>query len=425
MNKVHFLKRRSFFAALVVIIFLLSIASSYVKGSFLVGEQVCANLFRTEPQQDDSLPPEPHTPSEAQDALLPRIVTMPEVDEDLMQSLTCQEGLPLLPTEPVTEGPGETASHFRVSPSGEQLAHYVFLSEEDSKVALHNLVTGERRLLEDHEEFLLSWLNETHLFLLHRDSSSSSQPYLLDTTTGDTTDFSVRWQYDAPEAARFAGPLYTGWQAAEVLDVSKERICSAVRLRQLHTVQASDGTLLLQRDELLEQGGGLVRKEYPDLLTSNEIAALRSAAQEVQLLHTDWNEAPTYQTSWPYTLVLRGLPRSPHNLLVRVNSESLWAGLEPVPNQRRIYREDRQWWADDHPDFLVAPNLCPGTQNDGYRYVLYRKPADDSSPHPLGIIPYPIGQGSEIVWSPDEEFIYINQEAFGRHSVSRVRLPPN
>lgn len=397
----------------------------YYNGLMLadVSNPICDDLFRHEGGADSSLYA-PHTPPEAQGALLPRTDPTPEPGQRVPTELVCTEGLPVLASQTIVEGPGVGATHFSLAPSGQRMALYVAEGNDaegnyQAHVELVELESGTTRRLTDEDHFVLSWLDDRRLFML---PDGERPPYLRDVESGRTTPFEVRWEFNELDEARFVGDLYTGWQASDALEVEPRQLCAASRQGLFHPVAAGDGTLLLTRDELLARGAEVLRSAHEGLLTRDGIDALLAQAGTVYLLRTDWRAAPLRGWEWPYTLVLTDLPRAPHNLLIRVSSPRFWEERELLSNQVGIAGHFQHGVAA-HPLFFVAPNPCPGSEEAGYRYVLYRKHNPGGAPSPVGILPYPEATNTEMVWSPDQRYIYIQQHAFGRHSVSRVPLP--
>jgi hypothetical protein len=316
---------------------------------------------------------------------------------------------------------------FQLSPNGEQIAIFPFTGD---KLTLIDLTTGVDKTLKT-PGMPFFWSDETHLFILG--DSDKQQPWrALDIVTEQTVRFVERWEYNSPKLGLFSFQLYTGWQAASALQVSNDTICNAVRSGKLHPITAADGSLLLERDELLEHGTEIVRGEYDDeLLSSEEIANLLDKADSVVSVNRVWFSTPLepgydYGT-WQRMLIVTGLPESPHDAIIYVGSEEHWLNYPTTVNQERI-AGGRLQRSDTHPDFFVSADLCVQSDSDK-NYILYRKSSDGKSLAPVGSIPfteyprYSESGRSEMVWSPDRQSIYIDEWSKGQYHIFQLILP--
>jgi hypothetical protein len=321
--------------------------------------------------------------------------------------------------ELIEEAPGTAGSSALLSPSGRLIA-LAATHGDGSYIDILDLETGARWQASNQAHLLLHWVSETTLVLVE-DLQLRSRIFQLDVQTGNRTYLEAYWEYPGPAPEVLVGPLYTGWQAASILEVGQEAICRAVYEGQFRTVLAADGTSLLMRDHLLQYGSEVVRHEHSTVLSSQDIIEMKNSAQDVRAVRSRWRDAPIQQVDWSYALIMEGLPRRPREVIVTVTDERTLDDIPFIENQLEIYSSGRPRWLDAHPEFFVAPNPCDAVE--GYQYVLYRKGGETSDTVPVGILPYPVELLTRAVWSPEWQYIYIIQSAFGRYSVSRVRLP--
>jgi hypothetical protein len=394
----------------------------------------CPDLFRLDvtPDADDSIPPDKHVPAEARPVMTPSPTWTPQAPP-----AACARGLPVLPTEVVLEQANTWISDFSLSPSGLQMA----LATEDGIYAL-DLRSGTRRQVapaaKDAWYYLRFWAGEDWLFIdqYKNAAGGKGRTFRLDIRSGRQTDYDERWQFDRVGEEQFDQRFYTGWQAAEALDVSAEQVCQAVRKGWLSTVLAADGSWLLPRETLLDKGANVVRVAYPQMLPSTDATALRQPTSDVRAIFADTRAAPPNTHGfwyWPYVLVLTGRSSSPQNVLLYVNTPEQWAGSAVVPNEVQLWVGMSEKRADAHPDFAVALDPCPNADAEDQRYVLYRKGHAGGSAVPIGYLPYaawddlrspsPQRRFSWMVWSPDRAYIYLWRESVSEYSISRVRLP--
>lgn len=388
-------------------------------------DPLCVDLFRRETPPGDSIPGDPHTPPEAE-ATSPLYVT-PQPMATPPPEVDCRRALVAMPVELVAGVPGNLRSFFRLSPSGRYIAIQQYTED---RLTVLDQITGELRDFTA-PGVAFFWTDDLHLFMYDSASDSDRGWYSINTKTGDITTFESRWEYDKPDLSRFSRELYTGWQAASALQVRGEVICKAVREGVLHPISAADGSLLLHRDELLERGVDLVRGEYSDLISSQEVTRLRESASDAVVVARFWRDAPLeygYENkTWQRLLILTGLPEEPRNLLVHVASDVHWVDYPLIPNQERIAGGAVRA-RDLHSDYFVSTDLCASGTDEVF--VLFAKHGDGETLTALGSIPYEDylmynqqGNRSEMVWSPDGGFIYIDKWLSGQYSIYRLQLP--
>lgn len=416
----------------------LASCESGLHGQAYLSDPACGPLFPTGTPQDDSMPPDPHVPVEALSSEPTPYLWATPVPASIVAP-DCIEGLPLLAVEPVEEGPGGYVS-FLLSPYDSQLVY-----DTTDGMRLLDLQTGRARLLPNSEGSPVAWLSESLLLI-----SSWAARYdlhvghtvdvlcLYDLHSARRTPLDVRWEHTGLDAGKFVGAFYTGWQAAGLLKVSENAVCEAVRDARLHTLSSNDGSLLLPRDELLAEGIDIVDSWYSVfLLSPTEIGDLCGKAEAVYALAratsgspytgsywSGWSAAgANLPSDWSHSLVLTGLPGTPHNIAVQVDSEELWAAYPPIPSQTRMFPLSAEPHAlDNNPDYFLRRDACFDVHASGYGYVLYRRGTDGLPATPLGVVPFPYSSAASMVWSPDGNSIYIAQSAFGRQSISRLRL---
>lgn len=378
-----------------------------------LADSTCDRLFLVEEPIDDSLPPAPHIPPEAQ--ITPSPSSAFESRRPVPTVLPCPDSLDILPPQEVVAGSLPDTSHFLLAPSGQQMAIWA-----GGSVSILSLATGTRREtgLSDVPRF---WLDDRTLVLSHY-VNRQPKVYAFHLETGQRTTFEIRWEYNDVPPADLPGRYYTGWQAIERLEMSKRTLCDAVRDGRLQTLAAADGSLLLQRENLIEHGGELIREAHPQLLSYDEIARLRETAGHVTSVVSVPLESPIRHAYWPRILVLTGLPAEPHNLVVYAASESHWNGLPLVPNQLDIDDSGSPLWTDTGSEFFVSRETCPGRGDEAYPYVLYRRQGN-SVAKAVGILPYRPDYWASLVWSPDGRTIYLKQPVDGRWSIARLALP--
>ena len=404
-----------------VLFLLLFFASCRVVRDYgMMKSQICQGLFRTvpTPSSNDSYPPDRYIPPEAQNAIGHRYFSDLETALVEQYSLTCQPDLEVLSSETVEEGP---ASHFGtmlLSPSGRLIAMAICCGE-DSRIEILDLATHSRQKISGAYAYLAFWSSETELFTSDIDDEATKLTH-LDIVTGENVPYTVLWHYDGPDPERMAGEFYTGWQAAEVLEVSNEAICRAANTRNLSTVLASDGSALITRDKLLEVGPQLVRDEYSSLISREMVVEMKNLSKSVHGGRSRWRNSPVQQVDWGYALIFDDLSGPHQRTIVFTSDETLLTGIPLVESSVRIYHHGWKESLDASANFFVAPNLC---QIEGtYQSVLYRRGRNDSPPVALGILPYPHSDAASADWSSDNKYIYIQQFAFGRYSISRVDL---
>jgi hypothetical protein len=392
-------------------------------GSLIGGQNdypPCAGLFPRETPHSPDIPGDPHTPPEAQATLQAYVTLQPTATP--WPNVDCRQASIQLPMQPVKGVPSDLEAFLSVSPSGR---YVTIMQYTEDKLIVLDQVTGIRRdfTAPGVQKF---WTDDSRLFI-HDD-----QWYSIDTETGQTLYFESRWEYDQPDQSRFTRDVYTGWQAASALQVKDEVVCDAVREGVLHPIPASDGSLLLRRGELLEHGTGIVRDEYSELIPSQEVSRLRENADNAVVVERYWIDAPLeygYESkTWQQLLILTGLAEEPHNLIVHVASEIHWTGYPLVPNEERIAGGAIRG-RDLHSGYLVSTELC-ATGTDKV-FVLFAKDDDGETLTALGSISYEDyqmynqeGNRSEMVWSPDGGFIYIDRWLDGQYTVYRLQLPP-
>jgi len=400
------------------IIYIVGIIGCGILGSAPMNDPSCADLFRREASSDDSIPGDLHTPPEAQSTLSAYVTVQPTATP--CPNVDCQQASTQLLMEPVEGVPSDLKAFFSVSPSG----RYIVVQQytEDRLIVLDQ-AAGERRDF-NAPGVVSFWTDDSHLFIY------DDQWYSINTETGRTTVFEPRWEYNQPDLSRFTRDVYTGWQAAFALQVKDEAICDAVRAGVLHPMPASDGSLVLRRGELLEHGAEIVQGEYRELISSQEVIQLRESADNLVVVERYWVDAPLeygYENkTWQKLLILTGLPKKPQNLIIHVASKIHWTGYPSIPNEERIAGGAIRG-TDLHPDYLVSTELCDaGTDKV---YVLFAKGDDGETLTALGSIPYkdyPMynqeGNRSEMVWSPDGGFIYIDEWLDGEYSIYRLHL---
>ena len=388
----------------------------------LLQTNTCQALFPSYPLGDDSAGPRRRIPPEADSQPIPTPrPTPPPPPQATRYDLACEAGLPLLPVETLEEAPGRLVLSL-LSPSGRQLA-----ITTEAGVGVLDLATRERRAYTASIDWPLYWTDERSLFLTTRHGGDlPGGPYRLDAPTRKTTPFEERWELNAINPALFPTPLVSAWHVTDRLRVGEGEVCRAALDGRLRTAPASDGSLLLQREDVLAHGVELMREHYGVFLTADEIGALRVGAQG-GLVTTRlsspvgyWPDSGYMQDPWRRGLILADRPTTPRNVIVYLASEAHWQGYPVLAEPQSIYVNDRWPWDDRHPRFLVGYSPCP-TGQGGYRWVLYRKPTDGRRPDPVGVIPYP-EQGWGLVWSPDGEYLYFDQTSGGRYSLSRLRL---
>jgi hypothetical protein len=388
-------------------------------------DRACAGLFQCETPLVDSGFCSPHVPPEAV-ATSPLYVT-PQPTATPLPEVDCLRASGELPVERVDHVPESLKAFFQLSPTGRYIAIQQYT--EDRLIVLDQ-ETGE------HREFTASgvpffWTDETHLFMSDSTSQSGSSWYSINTDSGEITSFESRWEYEGPELARLTRELYTGWQAAWALQVPNEVVCNAVLNDTLHAEASQDGSLLLHRGELLERGVEIVRDEYNELISPQQIARLRESAGNAVVIERFWIDAPLergYENrTWRRLLILFGLPEEPWNLIVHVASESHWADYPLIPNQHRIAGRAIR---NENPlsDYFVSSDLC--TSDAGESFVLFESNTDNGVLTALGRIPYQEymmynqdGNWSQMVWSPTADSIYIDEWLNGQYRIYRLKLP--
>ena len=358
------------------------------------------------------MPASPHIPHEAQITPSPESV---QVSEPVAVKLQCPNNLENLSLETIVKDSFQYTSDFLLSPSGEQMA----IRTSDG-ISIFSLITGERRQTEL-SDFLRFWIDENSLVLSYHEEGQFKF-YAFNLETRQKTRYEMRWEYNDLASHTVAAQYYTGWQAAANLEVSKQTICKAVHDGRLKTLEASDESLLLLREDLLEHGSDLIREEHPDLFPYDTIARLRETAQSVSSVVSIQVESPVRQAYWYRILVLTGLPDEPHNLLVQVSSESHWEGYPITTNQLVIDKGDLAVWTGTNTEFFVARDPCDNLGDEGYRYVLYHRNDESRSPVAVGVIPYLPEYWTKMVWSPDGRYIYVKQPVEGVWSISRLTL---
>jgi hypothetical protein len=390
-------------------------------------DPACAGLFRCETPLVDSDFCSPHVPPEAV-ATSPLYVT-PQPTATPLPEVDCLRASVELSVERVDNVPESLKAFFQLSPTGRYIAIQQYTGD---RLIVLDQETGE------HREFTASgvpffWTDETHLFMSDSTSQSGSSWYSINIDSGEITSFESRWEYDGPDLSRLTRELYTGWQAASALQVPNDVVCNAVRDGILHPEARQDGSLLLHRGELLEHGVEIVRDEYDELISSQQVARLRESASNAVVVERFWIDAPLergYENqSWQRLLILSGLPEEPRNLVVHVASKAHWIDCPLIPNQQRIaggaIRDE-----DPRSNYLVSSDLC--TSPAGESFVLFESNTDAGVLTALGRIPYreymmynQDGNRSQMVWSPDGGFIYIDEWLNGQYGIYRLKLPPN
>jgi hypothetical protein len=401
-----------------LIVILMVVTSACASDSSLLASP-CAGLFKRESSASDSLPGEFHVPEEARETI--STSSDLQTPQAPMKQPICELAAGKLNVETIYQS--DLRGGFQLSPSGNQIAIHPY---GNNQLIIYDLLDGKRRELVA-SGVPLFWTDEHHIFL-----NREGQPrwYSLNPDTGETEPYDSRWEYNEPDDSRFTQTMYTGWQAAAALQVKDEVVCRAVRNGKLHTITASDGSLLLQREELLKYGTEIVRAEYLNsLLSSQEITDLREQTPLVVSVDRVWIDAPLEQgyqnKSWQRLLILTAMPQAPHNLIIHVASEIHWLQYPKVINQERIAVQTI--WDNDfiYEEFMVSANYC-AKDNSAKAYILYKKKADGQY-LAVSEIPYrdtskEVDGLSEMVLSPDGKYIYLDEWESGQYKIHRLWL---